>query len=275
MKNSGIKLLMIVVLLWGYPVFGANWQEQNLPLNYIIKTKVPVRSIDVIASYPHDRDAYTQGLLVRNGFLYESTGLHGKSGIFKKDIKTGKILQEIRMEERYFGEGIVIFQDKIYQLTWQDETMILYDLHSLREIRKINYQGEGWGLATNGRYIYMSNGSSTISVRDPKTFRILREMVVRDGDTPVERINEMEFIHGEIWANIYMEDLVVRFSPKNGKVKGWLDLSILRSYLPAHTQVDVINGIAYDKDSDRIFVTGKLWPKLFEIKIKENKIKKP
>ena len=262
MKSRLLKLFIVAVMFLAGPVFGANLPE------YVLKTKMPVESVEVINTYPHDSEAYTQGLLVYDGFLYESTGLYGKSGVFKKDIKTGKILQGIWNDKKYFGEGIVILKDKIYQLTWQNETLVLYDAGPLKEIKKIEYQGEGWGLTTNGRHLFMSNGSSTLFVRDPASFKIIRKMDVRDGITPVERLNELEFINGEIWANIYLEDLVVRISPKNGKVKGWIDLSSLRSYLPGNAQVDVINGIAYDQKTDRMFVTGKHWPRLFEIKVK-------
>lgn len=257
-----LKLLIVAMIFPTGQVLCASLPE------YILKTKMPVESVEVINTYPHDSEAYTQGLLIHDGFLYESTGLYGKSGLFKKDIKTGKILQEIRNDQKYFGEGITVLKDRIYQLTWQNETLILYDLKLLREVKKTQYRGEGWGLTANGRHLFMSNGSSSLFIRDPLSFKIVRTLDVRDGLTPVDRLNELEFIRGEIWANIYTEDLVVRISPSSGKVKGWIDLSPLRSYLPARAQVDVINGIAYDKETDRIFVTGKLWPRIFEIKVK-------
>ncbi len=231
-----------------------------------MKTKAPIAAIEVVNTYPHDADAFTQGLLFHDGQLYESTGRYGKSVLSVKDIKTGKVLREVKVAEEYFGEGITLLKDKIYQLTWQSETLIIYDARSFKEIRKLKYAGEGWGLTTNGRHILMSNGSSTLTFHDPETFKVVRKIHVRDADRAIERLNELEFVKGEIWANIFMEDWVVRISPKNGKVKGWIDLSALRSYLPRHAQVDVINGIAYDENADRIFVTGKLWPKLFEIR---------
>ena len=145
----------------------------------------------------------------------------------------------------------------------------LSGLDVLREIKKMKYSGEGWGLTSDGKYLLMSNGSSTVTFRDPESFKTVREIQVRDGDNPVGNLNELEFIKGEIWANIYMEDVIVRISPKNGKVTGWIDLSELRSYLARNTRVDVINGIAYDGKSNRIFLTGKYWPKIFEIQIKD------
>jgi glutamine cyclotransferase len=182
-------------------------------------------------------------------------------------MKTGKVLQEVKLPREFFGEGIVLLKDKIYQLTWQNEAVLIYDARSLREIKRMKYTGEGWGLASDGKYLLMSNGSSTITFRDPKSFKTVREIQVRDGDNPVERLNELEFIKGEIWANVYMEDVIVRISPKNGRVTGWIDLSELRSYLARSARVDVINGIAYDGEANRIFLTGKYWPKIFEIQI--------
>ena len=275
MKTPAWVLVAIVMILGAMPVYCAAVSGADISLNYIIKTKMPVDSVEVIRTFPHDREAYTQGLSISDGFLFESTGLYGKSGLFKKDIKTGKILQELQIDQKYFGEGIVVFKDKIYQLTWQNEILILYDFRSFKELKKIRYQGEGWGITTDGRHLFMSNGSSTIYIRDPVTFKIIREIHVRDGKIPIEHLNELEFIDDEIWANIYMEDLAVRISPRNGKVKGWIDLSPIRSYLPGNAQVDVINGIAYDERNGRIFVTGKLWPKLFEIRIKTKKLKNP
>ena len=236
-----------------------------------MQSKAPVASIMVKNTYPHDTDAFTQGLLFHQGFFYESTGLLGRSTLARKEMKTGKVLQEVQLPRDFFGEGIVLLKGKIYQLTWQNETVLIYDARTLREIKKMKYSGEGWGLTFDGIYLLMSNGTSTITFRDPESFKIVREIQVRDGDTPVGNLNELEFIKGEIWANIYMEDVIVRISPKNGKVTGWVDLSELRSYLARNARVDVINGIAYDEKANRIFLTGKYWPKIFEIQIKDNK----
>ncbi len=267
MISRPVRLLLISILLLTWLAHAAPLSPLSYSPSMLMKTKAPVSFVEVIHAYPHDSEAFTQGLVFHEGFLYESTGINGRSGLFKKEIQTGKVLQETKIAREYFGEGIVFLKNKIYQLTWQNEMLIVYDAESFKEIKKLKYSGEGWGLATNGKHLLRSDGSSTITFHDPGSFKIVRKINVRDGDMPVERLNELEMVKGEIWANIYLEDLIVRISPKNGKVKGWIDLSTLRSYLPKNAQVDVINGIAYDEKSDRIFVTGKFWPKLFEIKI--------
>lgn len=271
MQNSRkipAAVLLLALCLW--PLCGEAAEKmlsgKNFP-SLLMKTRAPISSVAVQKIYPHDPDAFTQGLIVTDGVLCESTGLFGRSTLACKEIETGKTIRKIQLPPEFFGEGIVLLKDKIYQLTWQNETVLVYDARSLREIKRMKYAGEGWGLASDGKYLLMSNGSATITFRDPKSFTIVREIQVRDGDNPVGRLNELEFIKGEIWANIYMEDVIVRLSPKNGKVTGWIDLSVLRSYLPANARVDVINGIAYDGKANRIFLAGKYWPKIFEIQI--------
>lgn len=266
--KPAFAVFLMVACLWGpCTVFSEVFLPGRSQLSPFMQSKAPVASIVVKNTYPHDTEAFTQGLLFHQGFFYESTGLLGKSTLARKDMKTGKVLQEVKLPREFFGEGIVLLKDKIYQLTWQNEAVLIYDARSLREIKRMKYTGEGWGLASDGKYLLMSNGSSTITFRDPKSFKTVREIQVRDGDNPVERLNELEFIKGEIWANVYMEDVIVRISPKNGRVTGWIDLSELRSYLARSARVDVINGIAYDGEANRIFLTGKYWPKIFEIQI--------
>ena len=257
----------MLYILQPFPVFSEDTLQQRFQLSTALKTKTLIASVGVKNAYHHDTSAFTQGLFFHQGFFYESTGLNGKSTLARKEVKTGKILQEIRIPPEYFGEGVVLFRNKIYQLTWQNETVLIYDAKSFQKIMEIKYRGEGWGLTSDGKHLLMSNGSSIITFHDPDTFKVVRKIHVRDGDAPVGSLNELEFIKGEIWANIYMEDMIVRISPKSGKVTGWIDLSTLRSYLPINAQVDVINGIAYDAAQDRIFVTGKYWPKIFEIQL--------
>ena len=270
--KPAFAVFLMMACLWGpCTVFSEVFLPGSSQLSPLMQSKAPIASIAVKNTYPHDPDAFTQGLLFHQGFFYESTGLLGKSTLARKDMKTGKVLQEVQLPRDFFGEGIVLLKDKIYQLTWQNETVLIYDARSLREIKKMKYSGEGWGLTSDGKYLLMSNGSSTVTFRDPESFKIVREIQVRDGDTPVGYLNELEFIRGEIWANIYMEDVIVRISPKNGRVTGWIDLSELRSYLARNARVDVINGIAYDEKANRIFLTGKFWPKIFEIQIKDKK----
>jgi len=258
---------MMTYLFWPYRVFSEDILQQQFQLSHLLKTKMPISSIDVKNVYPHDTGAFTQGLFFHQRCFYESTGLIGKSTLARKEVMTGKNLQEVKISHQYFGEGIALLKGNIYQLTWQNETVLIYDVRSFQKIREIKYRGEGWGLTSDGKHLLMSDGSSTITFRDPDSFKVVREIRVRDGDTPVGHLNELEFIKGEIWTNIFTEDMIVRISPKNGKVTGWINLSALRSYLPQNEPVDVLNGIAYDVNTDCIFVTGKYWPKIFEIQL--------
>lgn len=258
---------VVTFLFWTGGVFSEDVPQQQFQLSRLLKTKMPISSIVVKNFYPHDTGAFTQGLFFHEGCIYESTGLNGKSILARKEVITGKSLQEVKISYKYFGEGIAVLKRNIYQLTWQNETLLIYSVRSFKKIREIKYRGEGWGLTSDGKHLLMSDGSSTITFRDPDSFKVVREIHVRDGETPVDHLNELEFIKGEIWANIFTEDIIVRISPKNGKVTGWINLSALRSYLPRNDSVDVLNGIAYDVNTDRIFVTGKYWPKIFEIQL--------
>ena len=232
-----------------------------------LKTGAPISSIVVVNVYPHDPANFTQGLFFHQGYFYESTGLHGRSFLYRKDIKTGKTLQKVKIAQEYFGEGLALLKNKIYQLTWKSGIVFVYDSQTFQTSGRMKYEGEGWGLTSDGRHLLMSNGSSTITIREPDSFKVFRKIDVLDGNRPVDGLNELEFIKGEIWAHIFNEDMIVRISPKSGRVVGWIDLSVLRSYLPQNAQVDVINGLAYDAKEKRIFVTGKLWPNVFEIQV--------
>ena len=221
----------------------------------------------VVHVYPHDRRAFTQGLEFRAGFLYEGTGLNGRSSLRKVKLETGEVLQQISLPQQYFGEGITVINQQIIRLTWRSEAGFVYDQTSFRELRSFNYPGEGWGLANDGSQIYMSDGSEQIRVWDPGSLAEKRRFTVRDGVKRVSNINELEWVRGEIYANVWQTDKIVRISPQDGRVLGWVDMSGLLSAADRAEQVDVLNGIAYDVLGDRLFVTGKLWPKLFEIKI--------
>jgi len=266
-RSSAMGFILMAFIFLPYPVYPEDILQRQFQLSPLLKTRAPIASVDVINTYPHDTGAFTQGLFFHQGFFYESTGLIGKSTLVRKEVTTGKSLQEVKISQEYFGEGITLLKENIYQLTWQNEAVLIYDARSFKEIRKIKYRGEGWGLTSDGKHLLKSNGSSTITFHDPDSFKVVREIRVRDNGTPVGHLNELEFIKGEVWANIFMEDLIVRFSPQNGKVTGWINLSSLRSYLPRNAQVDVLNGIAYDAKRDRVFVTGKYWPKVFEIQL--------
>lgn len=273
MMIRNIKIILVALLVVAAFVLrpdGAG-AETVLPgknaFSLLMKTKAPISSVAVQKIHPHDAGAFTQGLIVMDGSLCESTGLLGRSTLACKDIATGKVHRQIQLPPEFFGEGIALFKNRIYLLTWQNQTALVYDAASLKEIRRIQYEGEGWGLASDGKSLLMSDGSSTIVFRDPESFKIRRRIHVSDGDRPVSRLNELEFVRGEIWANIYLEDIIARISPHTGRITGWIDLSPLRSYLPANARVDVLNGIAYDGKKNRMFVTGKYWPHLFEIQL--------
>lgn len=221
----------------------------------------------VVAVYPHDREAYTQGLLFDQGVLYEGTGLKGRSSLRKVELSTGKVLQQIDLPAEYFGEGITIFGDQIYQLTWQSQIGFIYDKTTLEQRDEFTYPTEGWGITQDGTRLIMSDGTPRLYFRDPATLAELGTVEVHDQNGPVVRLNELEYVQGEVYANIWQTDRIARIDPSNGQVVGWIDLAGL---VPASERTNgdaVLNGIAYLADTDRLFVTGKLWPNLFEIKV--------
>jgi glutaminyl-peptide cyclotransferase len=229
--------------------------------------QTPEYGYQVVHTYPHDPNAFTQGLEYRAGYLYEGTGLKGRSSLRKEKLETGQVLQQIDLDPQYFGEGITVLNQQILELTWQSEAGFVYDESTFHLKRMFNYPGEGWGLANDGENIYMSDGSANIRIWDPLTLQEKRRIMVHDHGQPVVNLNELEWVRGEIYANIWQTDRIARISPADGRVLGWIDL---KGILPAadHTgQEDVLNGIAYDVLGNRLFVTGKLWPKLFEIKL--------
>ncbi len=225
----------------------------------------------VVKSYTHDTQAYTQGLFYHNGALYESTGQYGQSSLRKVTLSSGGIEQISRMPRNLFAEGACLLNNKIYQLTWQEQRCLVYDLNSFRQTGSFGYSTEGWGLTTDGKLLIMSDGSSTLYFRDPESFAELRRVKVRNNGKEIPYLNELEYINGEIWANIYTTDLIVRINPADGKVTGVIDLQHLLPRSLHSAQTDVLNGIAYDKAGNRIFVTGKNWPKLYEITLVEKK----
>ncbi len=222
----------------------------------------------VIHSYPHDQQAFTQGLIYLDGHLYESTGIEGHSSLREEDLETGRILQLHDVASKYFAEGLTDWGNTLIQLTWQSHVAFVYDRATFRFLRTLTYDGEGWGLTHDAKSLILSDGSSNLRFLDPTTFRETRHIVVTDHGKPVTQLNELEYIHGEIYANVWHSDRIARIAPATGKVNGWIDLSGL---LPAQSNAEaVLNGIAYDAIHDRLFVTGKLWPRIFEIKITPN-----
>jgi glutamine cyclotransferase len=229
--------------------------------------QVPQYGYKVVHTYPHDPLAFTQGLEYHNGFLYEGTGLEGNSMLRKLDLATGKVLQAVALEEQFFGEGITLLNDRILELTWQAHRGFVYEAATFQRLKSFEYPGEGWGLTNDGKQIFMSDGTAEIRLWDPATLHELRRISVHDGAQPVAMLNELEYVRGEIYANVWQTDRIARISPADGKVVGWINLAGLLSEAERSHGADVLNGIAYDAAGDRLFVTGKLWPKLFEIQL--------
>lgn len=229
---------------------------------------VPVYTYEVVNTFPHDPEAYTQGLVYYEGVLYESTGQYGASSLRRVELQTGRVLQRVAVPREYFAEGLALFQGRLFQLTWQAQKGFIYDLQSFRQTGEFRYTGEGWGLTHDGESLIMSDGSQQIRFLDPATFQVRRIISVNDQGRPIQRLNELEYIRGEIYANIWQTDRIVRIDPATGRILGWIDLTGLLPAQDRRREVDVLNGIAYDEANDRLFVTGKLWPKLFEIRLR-------
>jgi len=262
-KLCGPFLLTIIVLgvIWCSCLNGyaAIKPEPTIP------QPVPVYTYKVVNTFPHDREAYTQGLAFDNGILYEGTGGYGSSSIRKVDLASGRVLQEYKLPARYFGEGITLYKDTIIQLTWKSNTGFVYDRNSLNLLREFSYPTEGWGITYDGNSIVMSDGTSDLYFLDPKNFNTTGYIEVRDKHSPLNMINELEYINGKIFANVWGTENIVIIEPGDGSVTGWIDLSGLLDTGYYNNPVDVLNGIAYDAKTDRMYVTGKLWPLLFEI----------
>jgi glutamine cyclotransferase len=240
-------------------------QEPSLPGKRCLAPEVP---FTIVHKYPHDPGAFTEGLLYANGFLYESTGLNGESSLRKVELKTGRVVEEYNLPSKYFGEGLALWGGSLIQLTWKSGVAFDYDRQSFELECRFHYRGEGWGLTADKDSLIMSNGTPELAFIDPKTFEVKRRVQVLDRGKPVMELNELEYVKGMIFANVWHDDHIAIISAQTGEVAGWLDCSALRSQLPP--SAEVLNGIAYDEKNDRIFVTGKLWPSLFEIKIAKN-----
>jgi glutamine cyclotransferase len=230
-------------------------------------SRAPVSGFTVVNTYPHDPTAFTQGLEYRDGVLYEGVGLQAKSGIRRVTLETGKVLQEFKLAPGYFGGGLTVTGGKVFELTWKDKTGFVFDAKTFRLIKNFSFFGEGWGLTHDNTSLIVSDGTSALRFLETTRFSELRRIKVMDAAVPISNLNELEMIKGEIWANVWQTDYIARISPKDGHVVGWVNLKGLLPPAPG-SKPDVLNGIAYDSVKDRIFVTGKLWPKLFEIKLK-------
>lgn len=227
---------------------------------------IPIYSYDIINIYPHDLSAFTEGLVYESGYLYESTGKYNESTLRKVDLKTGEILKLHKLNENYFGEGITLYHNKIFQLTWKSKVGFIYDKDSFNLINKFYYNTEGWGITHDDEHLIMSDGTDEIFFLNPQNFKKVYSIRVHDEFKPVTRLNELEFIKGEIYANVWKSDKIARICPHSGKITGWIELKGLLSP-KEYKNAGTLNGITYDSENNRFFVTGKMWPKVFEIKL--------
>jgi len=246
-------LLFLVSCIFSFTAFAAD--------------DIPVYGYEIVEEFPHDRAAFTQGLTWYNGFLYEGTGRNGESSLRKVGLESGELLQRHNLGRRYFGEGIAISDGLVYQLTWRAHIGFVYDLETFEQQKTFFVAGEGWGITHDGEHLVISDGSSTLRFLDPETQQEVRRLTVTLNDRPVNYLNELEFINGEIWANVWYQDIIVRIDPQTGQVTSMVDLTGLN---PGRRNADeVLNGIAWDAENERLFVTGKLWPVLYEIAVQE------
>lgn len=261
-KTTVIAILLVAIAVFSIVIvlFNNKSNESTDPKEAFYFT------YQIINSYPHDESAFTQGLVIENGILFEGTGLYGQSTLRRVDLETGNITQLQPLSKDLFGEGITIFENKIIQLTWQNNIGFVYDKNSFEVLDQFEYPTEGWGLTHNGSLLIMSDGTSTLYFLDPKNFQTVNQVDVYNNQGSINMLNELEYINGSIYANIWKEDTIVIINPNTGNVTGQIDLTGLKE-LVNQTSRDVLNGIAYDQNESKLFVTGKFWSKLFEIKL--------
>jgi len=259
--TAAATLLAATIVAATYPWVGSDAADQQAA-----SRSLPVFGYSVVRSYPHDREAFTQGLQYLDGQLFEGTGLRGRSSIRRVNLQTGTVAQRRDLAQPHFGEGITILNGELFQLTWQSGVAFVYDSRTFDLLRSFRYRGEGWGLTHDGTHLIMSDGTDALRFLEPATFAEQRRVRVTADGIPVRALNELEYIGGEIWTNIWGTDRIARVDPRSGRVTAWIDLSGLLTQ-QERLSADVLNGIAYDAAGDRLFVTGKLWPKLFEIRL--------
>lgn len=233
----------------------------------VLPTDIPRYTYQIINAYPHDPNAFTQGLVYEDGVFYEGTGLRGQSSLRRVDVTSGEVQQMNSLDDPYFGEGITVWEDRIIQLTWQENTGFVYDKTSFDRLQEFTYPTEGWGITHDGQKLIISDGTATLYFWDPETLTEIDRVDVFDTNGPVVRLNELEYVAGEVWANVWQTSFIARIDPDTGEVVGWIDLTGLLDTAVITQQVGVLNGIAYDDATGRLFVTGKLWPQVYEIEL--------
>ena len=227
-----------------------------------------VWSYEIVNTFAHDPNAFTQGLVFEDGVLYEGTGLNGQSELRKVELETGDVLQNHKLKDEYFGEGITIFGDRIYQLTYRSKTGFVYDKETFEPLREFKYPTEGWGLTHDGEHLIMSDGTPMLYFLDPNSLRRVHKLMVLEDNKAIWWLNELEYVEGQIYANVFPGDRIARIDPDTGQIVGWIDCrGLLTQRQDLDDETDVLNGIAYDPNDSRLFVTGKHWPKLFEIRL--------
>ena len=264
-RDSLKKALFLGFCLCIISGFSCNGSTSNTNPN----GKAPAYGYEVVKVYPHSIDAFTQGLEYHDGKLFESTGGEGDSSLRLVALENGQVLDKLDVPMPYFAEGLTLLNGKIYQLTWQNQVGFIYDANTLSKIGQFNYEGEGWGLTNDGQSLILSDGTSQIRFLDPATFKVTKTIAVSDGNKPINKLNELEYLNGEIYSNVWHQDVIAVINPQTGRVNSWIDLNGLLTPGEVSDPEAVLNGIAYDAASQRVFVTGKLWPKLFEIRIKK------
>ncbi|MDT7806450.1 MAG: glutaminyl-peptide cyclotransferase [Acidobacteriota bacterium] len=278
MRNLNGFLILLIILCAAScdPVDRTNTANVKAPGNQTSTAtpsasteQTPIYGYEVVNTFPHDPAAFTQGLVFNDGAFIESTGLERHSTLRRVELQTGKVLQKVDVPPFYFAEGMTLFAGKIYQLTWKGEKGFIYDPRTFQKTGEFNYTGEGWGLTHDADSLILSDGSERIRFIDPNDYKVKRTINVTDHGRPVQEINELEYVRGEIYANVWHQNRVARIDPQTGRVTAWVDLSGLLKAGDVSDEEAVLNGIAYDEQSDRLFVTGKLWPKIFEIKLKQ------
>lgn len=257
------RLLPFIVLVVAGGVISVGWLAAA---PFLRRPTEPVVVLEAIGQFPHDREAFTQGLAFHEGRLIEGTGQYGTSELREVELATGKVLRSRPIDKELFGEGIAIHDGRIYQLTWKERVALVYDAREFQPLGHYRYSGEGWGLTSDGTHLIQSDGSATLRFIDPKTFETVRRITVHGLRGNVEKLNELEYVNGEILANIWYNDRIVRIDPSDGRVLGWLDAGQLYPRLRRNRE-HVLNGIAWDPQAKRLFVTGKNWPTLFEVKL--------